>query len=198
MLNDILKLKKEYEDDQRLVNELKKKPLTESEIRAIVGNGRDDLETAQTFKRLRTTIVELREQGLIVPDPKENYLEARSEHKNKLVLRASTIPQISVENWQTIRASKIPLHVVEDLEPGETVRHFKYLNDFGEPQITGTLRNGRHEDWTTERGIYGITSPKREFTEAEKKEISTARKRHIQAQDETAHILNKIAEVNNE
>jgi len=63
-ISELLQLKKQYDDDNKLLQALEKNPMSEGQLNDILGRGRSSIEFATIQKRLSPLLDELREYEL--------------------------------------------------------------------------------------------------------------------------------------
>ena len=87
-------------------------------------------------------IKELRDNGLVVPDPMPTMDEFRKANPNAVfVIRESEVAQMTTEQFRKFRQSGLlqsdKVGIYPDIEPGQAVVHYNYFNKNGTTHSTG-------------------------------------------------------------
>ena len=80
--SELLQLKKQYDQENELLQELEKNPMSEGQLNDVLGRGRTALEFATIQKRLSPLLDELRERKLIVDDSPMSFEEFKKANPN--------------------------------------------------------------------------------------------------------------------
>lgn len=163
-----------YKAHNKLMEELRKKPLTESDLSALIklNGGSADLIPV---------INELRSRQMIVPDPVPNFEEFKKQNPDKVCIKASIIQQMQDEDFRYIY-HRSPITVFQDIPAGHQVKHYRYMDQSGKfHKETGKGRQITIEDWT-----------KREMTDDDWKEIRKQERVYRAAQKEIEMLKNSV------
>ena len=103
--SELLQLKKQYEEENELLQALEKNPMSEGQLNDILGRGRSSFEFANLEKRLRPLLDELRERKLIVEDSPMSFEEFKKANPNMISIRASTLQQMELREYELFSRS---------------------------------------------------------------------------------------------
>jgi len=131
-ISDLDQFKKENE----LISALKKKPMFESEVREFVARGKSDLEKADILAKYGNLLQKLRDDELIVPDPKLSLGEFKKLYPDKTIIKASLLQQLSTPEYDAL--ANHGFKVFQDMPDGDRVIHWQYQDNAGGPAYTGT------------------------------------------------------------
>ena len=98
--SELLQLKKQYEEENELLQALEKNPMSEGQLNDILGRGRSELEYANLEKRLRPLLDELRERKLIVEDRPMSFEEFKKANPKMVSIHASTLQQLELREYE--------------------------------------------------------------------------------------------------
>lgn len=128
-----------FKQEMELEDQLKEKPLRESEIELFLKRGSEDKkEWAERFSKFRPLIDKFRSSGLIVPDPLLSYGEFCEANPTCNILKMSLMQQMSVQEFGAFRLLAKPMKLFVDLIPGTQTLHYAYYTGFGgERKVTG-------------------------------------------------------------
>jgi len=104
-ISELLQLKKQYDDDNKLLQALEKNPMSEGQLNDILGRGRTSLEFATIQKRLSPLLDELRERKLIVEDSPMSFEEFKKANPNMISIHASTLQQMELREYELFSQS---------------------------------------------------------------------------------------------
>ena len=104
-ISELLQLKKQYDDDNKLLQALEKNPMSEGQLNDILGRGRSSLEFATIQKRLSPLLDELRERKLIVEDSPMSFEEFKKANPNMISIHASTLQQMELREYELFSQS---------------------------------------------------------------------------------------------
>ncbi|MBT6937353.1 MAG: hypothetical protein HN982_07200 [Candidatus Marinimicrobia bacterium] len=122
--------KKRFDEENAIINDLKKRPMTESQVSEMVERGRSSVEVAEVKTRLRKVLDEMRNDGLIVPDTPATFTEFQSMYPDYNIIKASYLQQLSRNEYMQFRnAGKFK--VFQDLKENEKVIHYQYMKGLG-------------------------------------------------------------------
>jgi len=103
--SELLQLKKQYDEENELLQELEKNPISEGQLNDILGRGRSSVEYATLSKRLRPLLDELRERKLIVQDSPMSFGEFKKANPNMISIRASSLQQMELREYELFSGS---------------------------------------------------------------------------------------------
>ena len=104
-ISELLQLKKQYDDDNKLLQALEKNPMSEGQLNDILGRGRSSLEFATIQKRLSPLLDELRERKLIVEDSPMSFEEFKKANPNMICIHASSLQQMELREYESFSQS---------------------------------------------------------------------------------------------
>jgi len=166
-----------YKAHNKLMDELRKKPLTESDLSALIkinGGGAD----------LIPVINELRSRQMIVPDKVPNYEEFKKQNPDKVCIKASILQQMQDEDFRYIY-HRSPISVFQDIPAGHQVKHYRYKDPSGKfNKETGEGRQITIEDWSN-----------RKMTDDDWKEIKKQERVYKAARKEIEMIKNSVKDL---
>ena len=103
--SELLQLKKQYDEENELLQALEKNPISEGQLNDILGRGRSSVEYATLSKRLRPLLDELRERKLIVEDSPMSFKEFKKANPNMISIRASSLQQMELREYELFSKS---------------------------------------------------------------------------------------------
>ena len=103
--SELLQLKKQYDEENELLQALEKNPISEGQLNDILGRGRSSVEYATLSKRLRPLLDELRERKLIVQDSPMSFGEFKKANPNMISIRASSLQQMELREYELFSGS---------------------------------------------------------------------------------------------
>jgi len=118
--------KKRFDEENAIINDLKKKPMTESQVSEMMERGRSPIESAEVKTRLRKVLDEMRNDGLIVSDTPATFSEYQSMYPDHNIIRASYLQQLSRNEYTQFRVAGA-FKVFQDLNENEKVIHYQYM-----------------------------------------------------------------------
>ena len=89
--SELLQLKRQYDEENELLQELEKTPMSEGQLNDLLGRGRTELEFAQLSKRLEPMLNDLRERKLIVPDAPLSFESFKKANPKMVSIHASSL-----------------------------------------------------------------------------------------------------------
>lgn len=162
--SEILSLRKEYEAENELLKELKKKPISEGQLKDMISRGRSELDSALITKRLGNTFDTLRERGMITPNEPISFEQFKDDNPGAVCIQASTFQQMETSEYQAFtdyfkrqnrnnlntmltgsvgQAGESTFKVFQNLpidlpgQSGNKVRHYEY-HENGKEYVSGT------------------------------------------------------------
>jgi len=193
IVKEFLDLKKTQEAETELLEQLKKKPMTESQLTNILSADTIGQES-RNWKKYKPLIAELRSKGMIVEDKELSFSEFKEANPNVMCIRGSTMQQMNTDEYKTIRNYfKSPSHpygfderkyksmkVYDDLpEESRKVKHYSYFDGTETKQSGGGFMTKR----TT------ITYP---FLEGDEQKFNDAKKLYEQSRKEVKSIFDDL------
>ena len=149
-LSQLMEKRFQNREEQEFLAELKKDPITESELRQMMKDG------SYNNKHSFGLINKLRKQGLIVPDEKQTFEEFEQLNSSYICIKASTLAQMEREEFREIRlgsdenrkegfqSSSSPggheIRIFRDIDQGAKVIHYSYAEN-GFIEKTGSGMN---------------------------------------------------------
>ena len=118
--------KNRFDNENAMIEQMKKTPMTESQVSEMLHRGRNDLQVPDTQKRLKRVMDQMRQDGLIIPDPPISFSEFKSKNPNHNIIKASWLQQLSVGEYTQFKSAG-QFKVFQDLPSGKRVLHFQYL-----------------------------------------------------------------------
>jgi len=189
--SELLELKKQYDQENELLQELEKNPMSEGQLNDVLGRGRSELEYATIQKRLSPLLDELRERKLIVEDSPMSFEEFKKANPKMVSIHASTLQQMELREYEVFsekfkRSNEqmitgfdsrnwIGFKVYQDLpmdvigQGFKSVQHYIY-HENGRKYVSGTgFTAGRLLMLVNVEGTGGISAEDRQkFNAAEK------------------------------
>ena len=103
--SELLQLKKQYDEENELLQALEKNPISEGQLNDILGRGRSSVEYATLSKRLRPLLDELRERKLIVQDSPMSFEEFKKANPKMICIHASSLQQMELREYELFSGS---------------------------------------------------------------------------------------------
>ena len=103
--SELLQLKKQYDEENELLQALEKNPISEGQLNDILGRGRSSVEYATLSKRLRPLLDELRERKLIVEDSPMSFGEFKKANPKMICIHASSLQQMELREYELFSGS---------------------------------------------------------------------------------------------
>lgn len=137
--SEFLKLKSVYDSENELVSQLEKKPLTESQVDEILKRGYSQVDGAKHLKLLQPLLEKLRAKELIVPDKPQTFDEFKTENKDSLCIKASTLQQMETPEYKALTEYLQPKSVWAELDE----RKYKHLAVYQNNPIEAVGQGGK-------------------------------------------------------
>ena len=152
LTTEFIKRKRQYEDENDLIAELEKNPMSLGQVKEMLTRGYSDYETAQAERRFATLIDDLYKRGLVVPDSPKSYDQFKKENPGLICIKRSTMQQMDIVEYDRFQKAfvntKVPLvgtsadqlkykgyKVYDDIpldlvgQAGNVVRHYSYIEN---------------------------------------------------------------------
>ena len=137
-IKELLELKNQYDEENKLLKALEKNPMTEGEFEDMLKRGRTDVEWATIQQRLSKIIDDLRKRELIVPDAPLSFEEFEKNNPNLVCIRTSTMQQMEMVEYDRFsRIFKETSYNVVTVLPPNRPDGFKVYQDMPRPDLIG-------------------------------------------------------------
>lgn len=209
LTNEFLKIKKQYDDETDLMQQLEKKPISEGQLTDMLNRGRTDVEASALEKRLRPMLDDLRKRDMIVQDAPTSFADFKKANPNLVCIKASTLQQMEAVEYQTFSAlfkkagtdifykmrnvNYDGFRVYQDLpieSPGqgfEKVRHYDYTKNKNEYFVSG-------RGFMIDNTLHRLNVPKGQInlTMEDQQVFSSAQRLYMDARKEIADIFKDL------